>query len=166
MISSTQCWLSRSIRQVRRGSGGKKTLQSWRSGKFCKGQVELGGGAGGQWWSLCKWHIQRSCTEVPRPSSNRPRLLTMWVEIRLLSCSALRGRPLSSECYVLLGAQEWPGHSGHFLGKENCSLSVHPEFPKWVKYIILSSLSSTYSDKTEFVTYLDFRTMGHLLITW
>lgn len=43
MISSTQCWLSRSIRQVHRGSGGKKTLQSWRSGEFCKGQVELGG---------------------------------------------------------------------------------------------------------------------------
>ena len=68
IIGKTQCQLSKSIRQVHGSSGGKKTLQSWRSGEFCRGQVEVGEGTGRQQWvPLQGAHSKAQFKLVPSP---------------------------------------------------------------------------------------------------
>lgn len=141
----TQCQLSKSIRQVHGSSGGKKTLQSGRSGEFCRGQVEVGEGTGRQWWvPLQGARSKAQFRLVPSPDYESRNQVA-----ELLSFE----REASEQwglCTVRSPRMAWALRI--FWAKNTAAhLPVHPEFPKWVKYIILSPLSSTDSNETGFV---------------
>ena len=127
----TQCQLSKSIRQVHGSSGGKKTLQSWRSGEFWRGQVEVGEGTGRQQWvPLQGAHSKAQFQLVPSPDHESRNQVAELLSFESKACEQW------GLCTVRSPRMAWALRI--FWAKKTAAhLPVHPEFPKWVKYIIL-----------------------------